>query len=150
MPRYSPIGVGREHLGRLLLRAWRGVAQDGVTLVRQRGHEQLRVGHLPVFANIDADGTRITVLADRAGLTRQMMGRLVKELEALGYLTAAQDPSDRRAVRVELTERGWAFRMEADESAEEMVSLYVKALGARRVRELEDTLRRLIEVAGTR
>jgi DNA-binding MarR family transcriptional regulator len=149
MVKYTPIGVGKEHLGRLLLRAWRAVAQDGVTLVHERGHPDLRVGHLPLFGNIDADGTRITVLAERAGVTRQMMGRLVRELEELGYVSAVPDPADRRAVIVSLTERGWTFRRDADDASDQMVGRYVGAMGAARVRALEETLRRLIEVAGS-
>jgi DNA-binding MarR family transcriptional regulator len=145
---YSPQGAGPEHLGRLLLRAWRAVAQDGVELVRARGHAELRVGHLPLFAGIDAEGTRITVLADRAGITRQMMGRLVKELEELGYVSTRPDPQDRRAVVVTLTERGWRFREDADQASEAMVARYRDALGEDRVAALEETLRRLIQVAG--
>jgi DNA-binding MarR family transcriptional regulator len=148
MSSYVQWGAGREHLGRLLLRAWRSVAQDGVALVRDRGHVDLRVGHLPVFGNIDAEGTRINVLAERAGVTRQMMGRLVKELEELGYVRASVDSTDRRAVVVSLTDLGWRFRADADAASEAMVAGYVDALGAARIAELEDTLRRLISVAG--
>ena len=148
MSSYVQWGAGREHLGRLLLRAWRAVAVDGVELMRGRGHTDLRAGHLPVFGNIDADGTRITVLAERAALTRQMMGRLVKELEELGYVKATVDPSDRRAVLVTLTERGWDYRRDADAAAAEMVASYADALGPDRIAQLEDTLRQLIMTAG--
>ena len=51
---YNPRGIAPEHLGRLLLRAWRGVTEDGMVLVRRLGHPDLKAGHLPLFANIDA------------------------------------------------------------------------------------------------
>jgi DNA-binding MarR family transcriptional regulator len=148
MSSYVQWGAGREHLGRLLLRSWRAVAQDGVELMRGRGYVDVRVGHLPVFSNIDADGTRITVLAERAGVTRQMMGRLVKELEELGYVGSSVDARDRRAVLITLTELGWRFRTDADESSKEMVRSYADALGAEEIAALEAILRRLIAVAG--
>ena len=62
----APDDLPAEHLGRLLLRAHRAVTDEAMPLVRRLGHPALRAGHLPVFGNIDADGTRITELAERA------------------------------------------------------------------------------------
>lgn len=104
------------HIARLLLRAVRAVQSTYIERLQQRGHPGLRTGHIPVFAGLDpesAEGTRITDLANRAGMTRQMMGRLVRELEALGYLATATHPDDQRAVVVTMTERGNAIRAEA-------------------------------------
>ena len=145
---YNPRGIAPEHLGRLLLRAWRGVTEDGMVLVRRLGHPDLKAGHLPLFANIDAGGTRINELADRADVTRQMMGRLVKELEELGYVETAVDPADARAVIVTLTERGGRFRRDADKAMAQLTRRYEKDLGAAAVADLHETLRRLIGVAG--
>src|SRR4051794_28948627 len=63
------------------------------------GFSFLRVAHTQVFENLDADGTRLTVLADRAGMTHQAMGELVAELVAAGQLEKVEDPSDRRGER---------------------------------------------------
>src|SRR5919112_6460546 len=92
-------------LGRLLLHAHRRAQAASLAKLQQRGHAQVRPGHLPVITNLDPDGTRISDLANRAGMTRQMMGRLVRELEALGYLATATHPDDQRAVVVTMTER---------------------------------------------
>jgi len=66
----------------------------------------LRVAHTQVFENLDADGTRLTVLADRAGMTHQAMGELVAELVAAGQLEKVDDPSDRRAKLIRPTAAG--------------------------------------------
>jgi DNA-binding MarR family transcriptional regulator len=60
----------------------------------------------PIFENLDPDGTRLTVLAARAGLTHQSVGEVVAELERRGYVERIPDPTDRRARLVSLTERG--------------------------------------------
>src|SRR5688500_13903875 len=110
------------HIARLLLRAVRAVQSTYIERLQQRGHPGLRTGHIPVLAGLNPEGaegsperagTRITDLANRAGMTRQMMGRLVRELEALGYLSTATHPDDQRAVVVTMTERGHAIRTEA-------------------------------------
>lgn len=64
--------------------------------------------HSAVFAQIDANGSRLTDLARRANITPQAMGELVDELEDLGYVTRKADPSDRRAKLIVLTRRGRA------------------------------------------
>jgi MarR family transcriptional regulator, temperature-dependent positive regulator of motility len=35
------------------------------------------LAHTTLLAHLDPDGTRITVLAERAGMTKQSMGQLV-------------------------------------------------------------------------
>ena len=52
------------------------------------------------------DGLRITDIAARAGITAQSVGELVDDLESKGYLERRPDPSDRRAKRIYLTQRG--------------------------------------------
>lgn len=60
----------------------------------------------PIFENLDPGGTRLTVLAARAGLTHQSVGEVVTELERRGYVERIPDPTDKRARLVGLTERG--------------------------------------------
>ena len=119
-----------EHLGRLLLHALRRVQATSIGRLQQRGHPGVRTGHIPVFGGIDAGGTRITDLATRAGVTRQMMGRLVRELEELGYVATRQDPSDLRAVVVTLTDKGYAFGADGLRVMAEMEREYAELIGA--------------------
>ncbi len=134
------------HLGRLLLQALRRVQASSVAKLQERGHPDVRTGHLPVFSNVEEEGTRITDLAARAGMTRQMMGRLVRELEDLGYATSRADPHDHRAVVVSLTERGWQFCHDAQRVIVELERQYAAMLGAGGLGELK---RALIRLAGS-
>ncbi len=61
-----------------------------------------------MFYNLDRDGTRLTELAARAGITHQSMGELVAALVDSGYLRRVPDPGDRRARLVAPTARGVA------------------------------------------
>src|SRR5829696_8838721 len=60
----------------------------------------------PIFENLDPEGTRLTVLAARGGLTHQSVGEVVTELERRGYVERIADPTDKRARLVNLTPRG--------------------------------------------
>ncbi|HWJ82992.1 MAG TPA: MarR family winged helix-turn-helix transcriptional regulator [Nocardioides sp.] len=96
--------------------------------------------HSAVFAQIDLDGTRLTQLAGRAGMTPQAMGELVDELEELGYVVRRPDPSDRRAKLVVLTERGRACVAAGRATIEGIEEQLDELLGA----EGRATLRRLL------
>lgn len=63
----------------------------------------------PIFENLDPDGTRLTVIAARAGLTHQAVGEVVAELERRGYVERRPDPDDGRARLVCLTDGGRAL-----------------------------------------
>ena len=52
------------------------------------------------------DGLRLTDIAAQAGMAPQSMGELVDDLVAKGYLRRQEDPADRRAKRIYLTDKG--------------------------------------------
>jgi DNA-binding MarR family transcriptional regulator len=144
------------HIARLLLRAVRAVQSTYIERLQQRGHPGLRTGHIPVFAglnpespNVAGEGTRITDLANRAGMTRQMMGRLVRELEALGYLSTATHPDDQRAVVVTMTERGYAIRMEAAAVIADLEADYAVLLDDPDLASLKGALQSIIRTSPT-
>jgi DNA-binding MarR family transcriptional regulator len=72
------------------------------------GYTDMTAAQHLVFENLDPDGTRLTTLAQRAGMTRQAMTELVNVLRRNGYLELRPDPSDGRARLVHLTSRGKA------------------------------------------
>jgi DNA-binding MarR family transcriptional regulator len=74
--------------------------------LRAAGDVHCTPAHHPVFENIDPDGTRLTVLAERAAMTHQSMSELVSTMAAIGYLERVRDPADGRAKLVRLTPYG--------------------------------------------
>lgn len=65
-----------------------------------------RVVHHNVMAHVTYDGIRLTDLAERAGITKQAMSELVRDLVELGYLRTRPDPEDGRAKLITFTTRG--------------------------------------------
>src|SRR3954447_12517669 len=76
--------------------------------VNAAGYGDLRPGHGCVFGTISRGGDRLTVLAERANLTKQAVGEVVSELERAGYVERVPDSSDGRAKIIRLTKRGEA------------------------------------------
>src|SRR5690348_15169616 len=130
-------------LGRLLLHAHRRAQAASLAKLQAGGHGEIRLGHLPVITNLDPAGIRITDLAAKAGMTRQMAGRLEKEPEAASYVSSRPDPNDQRAVIVALTDRGAAFLADAPAAMAAVDGDFAALLGAGELARLRESLLRI-------
>ena len=93
-------------LYRSLTRTLRVYNRILVDELRQRGFPDFTPAFPPMLSNLDTEGTRIGVLAVRAGVTRQAAGQLLREIERCGYVDLRQSPHDARATTVHFTARG--------------------------------------------
>lgn len=134
----------QQHIGRLFLRAHRGFSVRAIEKLHSRGHTGLSLAHTTLLAHLDTAGTRITVLADRAGVTKQAIGQLVLELEQRGYIKRAVDKDDRRATLINFTDTGWQFLQDANQIKHEIEAEYQAALGEEGLQTLYDLLARLL------
>jgi DNA-binding MarR family transcriptional regulator len=96
----------RTSLGILAARLLFAVQDELYARLEEAGHGQLTPLHGAVIAHLDEQGTRATELARRSGRHKQVIGRVVDELEALGYVERRPEGRDRRAKLVVPTERG--------------------------------------------
>lgn len=95
----------RASVAQLLMKCGRLLNERGVEhLQEQMGFDGLRAAHTNLFPHIDMEGTRLTDLARRVGISKQAVGQLVDELEQMGALVRVRDPSDGRAKLVRFAE----------------------------------------------
>lgn len=134
----------RGQMGKLLLRAARDFSELVGMQLKARGHLGLRLRHADLIANLDFEGTRITTLAERAGMTKQSMGPLVRELEQCGYLQCSTDTSDRRAVLVRLSPEGEQLLRDVQESIHEIEARYDQVVGETEMQRLRYSLATLV------
>jgi DNA-binding MarR family transcriptional regulator len=111
------------------------VALNARALARlaERGHTAVRAAHGAVFQYLDDTGTTVSVLAERAQMTKQGMAELVRYLEAHGYVHRVPDPSDRRAKLVVPTEAGRDVLAIAQDLVPELERQVANLIGAERV-----------------
>jgi DNA-binding MarR family transcriptional regulator len=118
------------------------VALNNLVIVRlaERGHGAVRPSHGAVFQYLDDTGTTVSVLAERAQMTKQAMAELVQHLETHGYVVRVPDPTDRRAKLVQPTERGLEVFAIAQELVPELEDRIRQVIGADRVQALQNDL----------
>ncbi len=98
----------------------------------------------PAFASllllVDASGARATTLAQQAGITKQAVSQLVRELEARDYVEQVPDPTDTRAKIVRLTEKGVTLKAACAGAKHELQAIAIAKLGQSRVAHLRRDL----------
>ena len=132
-----------ENLAILLREPFRALSDELMARLVARGYPQVRFAHGNVFQFLDDDGTRVSVLAERAGMTKQAMAQLVTHLEQHGYVERVADPRDRRAKLVRATDRGREVFAVARELVEEVDARLGERLGEAKLRQLRLLLQEL-------
>lgn len=107
----------------------------------ENGFPDVRPSHGIVFANLGTGAVRVTALAERAQVTQQAMGKMLKELEQMGYITRAIDKTDKRAKEIIMTDRGIALSKASLAAAEKVHSYYEEKIGREDLAQLESNLR---------
>ena len=98
--------LNRKPMISLVEKAAHALGSDMVRTAHANGFTEVRLAHDAVFGNLPGEGARITDMAARAGITKQSMGEVVRELVALGICRMEPDPGDRRAKVVTYTDYG--------------------------------------------
>lgn len=110
----------------------------------EAGYDDLHPRHWAVLAYLDEDGIRATELARLSARHKQIVGRLIDELEELGYVARAPDPADRRAKLIVPTMRGLDQLRRGDEIVAEIEARHAEAIGGRNYAAFRDALRGVV------
>jgi DNA-binding MarR family transcriptional regulator len=132
-------------LGVLAARLLFAVQDELYERLEEAGHGRLTRLHGAVIAHLDEDGTRATELARRSGRHKQVIGRIVDELEALGYVERCPERADRRAKLVVPTERGREVMRLSDDIIAGIEQREAEALGAAAYEEFRERLRTVVD-----
>ena len=99
----------KMNMVRILRQSVRLITNEISKKLVQYGHGSLSARHLNVFENLSTSNNNIISLANRAGISKQAMSKLVKEIAAEEYVQVVNDKRDFRVQNVELTQKGADF-----------------------------------------
>ena len=137
-----------NNLMRLLMEFSKDFQKRILLLLQERGHDQIRSSHSLLFANLGLGAVRVTELAQRAQVTQQAMGKMLKEVERMGYIERCIDQSDRRAKEIRLTAMGIELVKDCLEVINEVRGYYAQRVGEEELDQLESNLRSAVAKIG--
>jgi DNA-binding MarR family transcriptional regulator len=113
--------------------------------LRDDGFDDIVPRHGAVLAYLRPEGVRATDLARLSGQLKQVVGVIVDDLEALGYVKRKPDPADRRAKLVVPTARGRRQMDAADSIMADIMNRHARNLGAVKFRRFLTDFRTVID-----
>jgi DNA-binding MarR family transcriptional regulator len=132
LPFTDPAALRRYRNSRLyrsLTRTLRVYNRLLIERLHTRGFTDFQPSFPAMLSNLDTEGSRIGVLAARAGVTRQAAGQLLREIERCGYVERRPSPTDARATLVHFTPRGRRLLATIIELVEVIEADFAAALG---------------------
>jgi len=141
--RHPPVAPKGMLIGALLRVPAQAIHRRIIKELNAAGFEELRVPHMAVLQFPGPDSVRPSVLAERAGISKQAMNQLLRSLEALGYLARSDAPDEGRARIVRLTKRGRTAYAKIHEILRAVEHEWTAELGAKRFAELKGLLIRI-------
>lgn len=132
-------------LGRLLNKSYRFMSEIATEFLREKGYTDFRVGHIVALVHIEFEGDTVNTLAFRAGITKQGMSKIVKELAEGEYVITQKHPSDARSVLVKLTNRGYEALTHWKACTEQIDRKFTEILGLERLEQVKDILGILVD-----
>jgi DNA-binding MarR family transcriptional regulator len=133
-----------NNLSRLLKEFAKDFEHRVLIELHDRGHDDLRPSHSAVFSNLGMGAVRVTELAERAQVTQQAMGKMLKELERIGYIARDVDGLDKRAREIRLTSRGVRLVEDSMKVVDKVRLEYAQKIGVEELEQLENMLRRAV------
>ena len=130
----------------LVDRANRAMQTDMVRRAHADGHAEVKMAHNSVFGTLHSGGARAADMAVRAGITRQSMGEVIRDMVALDLLEMRADPNDGRAKVVDYTEHGLAVAADGFRYLIELDRRLEEEFGAEKYAAAREVLDRLVEV----
>ncbi len=147
MQRKSPLLPGEILIGALLRVPTEAIFRRVLRELNEAGFEGLALPHVAVLRYPGPDGERPSVLAERAGISKQAMNRLLGSLEDLGYLKRTDVSRQGRARIVRFTRRGHAAWARIVETMRRIEREWSDQLGEKDFARLKELLVRVRESA---
>ncbi|WP_298709115.1 MarR family transcriptional regulator [Chitinophaga sp.] len=111
--------------------------------LQKNGYADFKIGDMVLMANISTEGTINNELAKKARITKQAMSKVVKNLEAIGYIITRKHETDNRATVIFLSEKGKQLMIDMFGAVQDIQSYYTTIIGEKDAELLRDVLFKL-------
>jgi DNA-binding MarR family transcriptional regulator len=131
-------------LALLLLGGFRTMADQATAELASRGYEEIRPVHDFALRAILSGADNASELGRRMSVTKQAAAKTIAALEERNYVAREPDATDKRRMRLYVTDHGLAMLREGEGIFDELREQWEKQVGAGPLAQLENTLRQLV------
>jgi DNA-binding MarR family transcriptional regulator len=142
-PKNPPVKTEDMLIGALLRLPAQAIHRRIINELNAAGFRQLRLPHMAVLQFPGPDGVRPSMLAERAGMSKQAMNQLLGSLEGLGYIARSDAPDGGRARLIRFTKRGRAAYSKIHDILGDIEREWSAELGPARFAQLKELLCRV-------
>lgn len=132
-------------IGALLRVPAEAIQRRVINELNAAGFEGLTIPHMAALQYPSPDGARPVALAERTGMSKQAMNRLLGSLKDLGYIVRSDAPDGGRARIVHFTKRGRAAYAKILEILRDIERDWLAELGPKDFAQLKELLFRVWE-----
>ncbi len=128
----------------------RALQADMVRQAHDRGYPEVKQAHNAVFSTLGGGGARASEMAERAGITRQSMGEIIRDMVDLGILEMRTDPADRRAKLITYTPAGIELTTGGYQHILDQEKRFAEELGSKNYELVRTGLERIVALVTAR
>ncbi|RZM10436.1 MAG: MarR family transcriptional regulator [Pedobacter sp.] len=136
--------VRERSIGRIFWRIKRYTSSFIEPRLHALGYADFKMSYLMFLSNIEEKGITNNELAKRAGVTKQMMSKIVGLLETEGYIYTEKNPNDSRSSIIFLNERGKSLFVSLKSCMQEAREKFDLIVGHERMEQVIDTMVELV------
>jgi len=131
-------------VARLLLDAFRAFESDLAQNLASKGFTNVTTSNFNVLRHLNPEGMHLSDLARDAQISKQAIGKMVKDLEKKGYVELIPDVNDARAKFVRHTAKGKTLIKFAISVVTDMEMSYQSLLGKKEYNNLRQSVSKVL------
>lgn len=133
------------HMGRLLLELSKDFVASSNEKMREKGYAFVRTPHIRVLSQIATEGTELSEIIKRVGLSKQAVNKIIRQLEEHEIVSTRVSELDSRARVVHFTAKGKKFLQAGLAVIEDLEKEYLAVLGKNDFAHLKQSLAKIGE-----
>ena len=116
-----------------------------MTHCTEAGYQGLKLSFAQLIPQITPQGTRVVDIARHNSVSKQAIGQLANEIEALGYIRRLPDPTDKRSKLIQLTKQGIDLIKDSTTFIADIEDEFVALIGEQQLKKLSGILATLFK-----
>jgi DNA-binding MarR family transcriptional regulator len=130
---------------KLMNRLKRNLDKWAVSHLAEMNSINFNLTYMPYFMNIGDEGISNIDLVNKIKVTKQGVGKIVKELEKLGLVTTEKSETDARSNMIYLTVEGRKFYLAVREMTNDLTEKYIDLIGKEEYNQFLNTFVKISE-----